>query len=149
MPFCFSLKIMTLCQTLSNTFKIWRKTSFTSNPSSKDLYILWYIKKGWLIQEFPGFKPDWFLEIKLFPIRNLDISFNTSLKFFFTNWKLWDCSVIFQIFFIIFLMNWNHISIFPFYGKEPVLIHGLNRKFWSCEYGSCHDRELYLDLSFV
>ena len=83
MPFCFSLKIIPLCQTFSNTFEISRKTPLTSNPSSKDLHISWVIDKSWLIQESPGLKPDWFEEMKLFSIRNLDISLNISLSSIF------------------------------------------------------------------
>ena len=78
MLFCFSLKIILLCQNSSNAFEILQKTPFTSNPSSKDLYILWLINKTWLIQESSGLKPDWFEEIKLFSLRNLNISLNIS-----------------------------------------------------------------------
>ena len=69
MPFRFSLKIIPLCQTLSNTFEISRKTPLTLNPSSGELCISWVIDKGWLTQESPGLKLDWFEEIKLFSIR--------------------------------------------------------------------------------
>ena len=48
--------------------------------SSRDLYISWVIDKRWLIQEFPGLKPDWFKEMKLFLIRNLNISLNINLS---------------------------------------------------------------------
>ena len=39
MPICYSLKIMSLYQTLTNAFEISRKTPLTSNPSSKDLHV--------------------------------------------------------------------------------------------------------------
>ena len=67
MPFCFNLKIIPLCQTLSNAFEISRKMPLTSNPSSKDLHISCVIDKCWLIQESPGLKPDWFEEISKKP----------------------------------------------------------------------------------
>ena len=46
MPFCFSLTITYLCQTLSNAFEVSRKTPLTSNLSSKDLCILWVTEKA-------------------------------------------------------------------------------------------------------
>ena len=57
-PFCFSLKIIPLCQTLSNAFEISRKTPLTSKPSPKDVYISLVIDKSWLMQESLGLKPD-------------------------------------------------------------------------------------------
>ena len=49
-PFCFSLKIIPSCHTLSNAFEISRKTPLTSNQLSKDLCISWVIDKSCLIQ---------------------------------------------------------------------------------------------------
>ena len=83
MPFCFSLRIIPLCQTLSNTFEMSRKAPLTSNPPLKDLHISWVIDKSWLMQESSGLKPGWFTEIKLFSIRNLNISLNISLSSIF------------------------------------------------------------------
>ena len=57
-----------------------RETPVTSKPSPKGVYISWVIDKRWVIQESPGLKPDWFEEIKLFSIRNLNISLNISLS---------------------------------------------------------------------
>ena len=45
-PFCFSSEIKPLCQTLSNAIEISRKTPLTSNLSSKDVHILWFIDKS-------------------------------------------------------------------------------------------------------
>ena len=45
-PFCFSSKIKPSCQTLSNAIEISRKTRLTSNLSSKDVHILWFIDKS-------------------------------------------------------------------------------------------------------
>ena len=42
-----------------------KKTPLTSNPLSKDVKIQWVIDNSWLIQESPGWKPDWFLEMSL------------------------------------------------------------------------------------
>ena len=42
-PFCFNFKTRPLCQTLSNTFDISRKTPLTSHPSSNDSNIIWAI----------------------------------------------------------------------------------------------------------
>ena len=41
-----------------------KKTLLTSKSLSKDIKMLWVIKNSWLIQESPGWKPDWFLEMK-------------------------------------------------------------------------------------
>ena len=40
MPFCFNLKMIPSCHTLSNAFDISRKTLLTSNPSSNDFIYL-------------------------------------------------------------------------------------------------------------
>ena len=45
MPFCFSMTITSLCQTLSNAFEVSRKTPLTLNLSSKDLCISWVKEK--------------------------------------------------------------------------------------------------------
>ena len=47
-PFCFNLKIIHLCHTLSNAFDITKKTLLASNLSSHDLYISFVIEKNWL-----------------------------------------------------------------------------------------------------
>ena len=60
-------------------FEISRKTPLTSNPH-QDLHISWVLDKSWLIQESSGLEPGWFEEIKLFSIRNLNISLNISLS---------------------------------------------------------------------
>ena len=88
MLFCFSLKIIPLCQILSNTFQISSKTPLTSNPTSKDPYISWVIDKIWLMQGSPSLRPDWFEKIKLFSIRNLNISLNISLSGIFPQIKI-------------------------------------------------------------
>ena len=39
------------------------------------------IERSWLIQESPGLKPDWFLDIKLFSMKNSSIlSYNNLTK---------------------------------------------------------------------
>ena len=54
-----------------------KKTDRTSWPSSKDLYIWCVIDRSWLVQEPPGLKPDWFCDIKLFSVKNLNmLSYN-------------------------------------------------------------------------
>ena len=62
-----------------NAFEI----RLTSNPSSKDLNVSRVINESWLIQESLGLEPDWFEEIKLFSIRNLNISLNIVSQVFF------------------------------------------------------------------
>ena len=62
------------CQTTSNAFTMSRNTPRTSYPSSNDAYISWVIDKSWLMQEPPGLKPDWFVEIRWFVMRKLNIS---------------------------------------------------------------------------
>ena len=65
MLFCVNLKIRLACQTLSKGLDMSKKTRLTSNPLSKDVKISWVIDNSWLIQESPGWKPDWFLEMSL------------------------------------------------------------------------------------
>ena len=65
MPFCFNLKISRSYQTLSNALDKSKKTLLTSNPLSKEGKILWVINNSWLMQESPGWKPNWFLEMSL------------------------------------------------------------------------------------
>ena len=65
MPFCFSLKISPSCQTLSKVLVMSKETLPTSNPFSKDVKISWVIDNNWLMQESPGWKADWFLEMSL------------------------------------------------------------------------------------
>ena len=65
MPFGFNLKIRPSCQTLSKALDMSKKTFVTSNPLSEDVKISWVIFNSWLIQELPGWKPDWFLELSL------------------------------------------------------------------------------------
>ena len=55
-PFCSNLKIRPSCQTLSN-----------AKPYQMSI-------KNWLIQESPGLKPDWFVEIRRFVVKKLNIS---------------------------------------------------------------------------
>lgn len=59
MTFCFRLKIIPLCHTLSNVFYVSRMMLLTPNPSSNDLYILCVTDKHWLTQELTSLKlPD-------------------------------------------------------------------------------------------
>ena len=51
------------CQALSNAFDMSKNTPWTTCPSLNDAYISWVIDKNWLMQEPPGLKPDWFVEI--------------------------------------------------------------------------------------
>ena len=59
------MKISPSCQTLSKAFDMSKKTLLTSNSLSKDIKISWVIDNSWVIQGPPGWKPDWFLEMKL------------------------------------------------------------------------------------
>ena len=65
MPFYFNLKISPSYQTLSKALDMSEKTHLTSNPLSNRVKTSWVIDNGWLIQESPGWKPDWFLEMSL------------------------------------------------------------------------------------
>ena len=42
-----------------------KKALLTSNPLSKGVKISWVIDNRWLMQESPGWKPDWALEMSL------------------------------------------------------------------------------------
>ena len=57
-----------------------KKTLLTSNPVSKNVKILWVIDKSWLIQESPGWEPDWFLEMSLLAKKQVNISLKISLS---------------------------------------------------------------------
>ena len=75
--FCFNLKIIPLCHTLSKAFDVSKNTDRTSWRSSKDLYIWCVIDWSWLVQESPSLKPDRFCDIKLFSVKNLNmLSYN-------------------------------------------------------------------------
>ena len=75
MSFCFSLKIIPSCDTLSKTLDISRNTLRTTKPSSNDWYIWRVIDRSWLMQS-PGLKLDGCWEIRSFSIKNTDISLN-------------------------------------------------------------------------
>ena len=62
MPFCFNLKISTLCQALSKAVDMSKKTLVTSNPLLNDVKVSWVIDSSRLIQASTGWKPDWFYE---------------------------------------------------------------------------------------
>ena len=109
MPFCFSLKVILLCQTLSNVSEISRKT-----PLKRLIYFVGYrlklvntgvswfeIRLVWGNQIVFNKRPECFIKYK-------------SLKYFSANWKQLDWSVIFQAFFITLLMNWDYIGFSPF-----------------------------------
>ena len=57
-----------------------KTTLLTSNPLSKDVKILWVIDNSWLMQESPGWKPDWFLELSLLAEKQINISLQISLS---------------------------------------------------------------------
>ena len=65
MLFYFNLKIRPSCQTLSKALDMSKETVLTSNPLSKDVKISWVIDSSWLIQESPGWKPNWLVEMSL------------------------------------------------------------------------------------
>ena len=52
----------------------------TSNPLSEDVKILLVTDNSWLIQESPGWKPDWFLELRLLAEKQINISLKISLS---------------------------------------------------------------------
>ena len=71
------MKIRPLCHTLSKAFDMSKNTDRTSRPSSKDLYIGCVVDRSWLVQESPGLNLDWFCNIKLFSVKNLNmLSYN-------------------------------------------------------------------------
>ena len=97
-PSCSNLKMRPLCQTLSDAFDMTRNAPRTSHPSSNDLYIPWVVDKSWLIQESPGYKPDWFVEIRSFVVKKSDISlYNRHSNIFPHSGKseIGDCSSFF------------------------------------------------------
>ena len=69
MLFYFNSKISPSCQTLSKALDMSKKTLLTSHPLSKDEQISWVIDNSWLMQESPGWQPDWFLEMSLLPVK--------------------------------------------------------------------------------
>ena len=60
----FQFEINPIVPDISKILDMSKKTLLTSKSLSKDIKMLWVIKNSWLIQESPGWKPDWFLEMK-------------------------------------------------------------------------------------
>ena len=58
----------------------YQKNHLSLQTRHQKIYISWVIDKSWLMQESPGLKPSWFEEIKLFSIKNLNISLNISFS---------------------------------------------------------------------
>ena len=50
-----------------------RKALLTFNPPTKDIKISWVIDNSWLIQESPGWRPDWILEMSLLAEKQINI----------------------------------------------------------------------------
>ena len=65
MRLCFNLTISPSCQNLSKALDISKKKLLTSNSLSKVVKVSWVIDKTSLMQESPGWKPDWFLDMSL------------------------------------------------------------------------------------
>ena len=80
MSFCFNLKISPSCQTLSKALDMSKETLLTSDPLSKDVKISWVIDNSWLMQESPGWKPDWFLQMTLLAEKLINISLKITLS---------------------------------------------------------------------
>ena len=59
---------------------MFKKTLLTFNPLSKYVKIYWVIDNSWLMQESPGWKPDWLLEMKLLAEKWINISLKISLS---------------------------------------------------------------------
>ena len=57
-----------------------KKTLLTFNPLSKYVKIYWVIDNSWFMQESPGWKPDWLLEMKLLAEKWINISLKISLS---------------------------------------------------------------------
>ena len=85
---CFNLKISPLCQIPSKVLDISKKTLLTSNPLSKDVKVLCVLDNGWLIQEWPGFKPNWFLRDKF--IREETVKHFVKNKYFENILAYWN-----------------------------------------------------------
>ena len=82
------MKVSLSCQTLSRALDMSKKTLLTFNPLSKDAKISWVIDNSWLIQESPGWKPNWFLEMNLISGEIVKhFVKNKSFKYFTTNRK--------------------------------------------------------------
>ena len=65
MVLCFNLETSPSYQALSKALDMSKKALLTSNPLSKGVKISWVIDNRWLMQESPGWKPDWALEMSL------------------------------------------------------------------------------------
>ena len=64
---------MPLCQTFPSTFNILQNTPLSSYALLSDLWISWVIDGTWLLKEYPSLKPNRFLAINLFSIKNWNI----------------------------------------------------------------------------
>ena len=115
MPFCFNLKISPSCQTLSKTLDMSKKTILTFNPLSKDIELSWVIDSSWLVQELPGRKRNWFLEMSLLVQKQLNLSLKISLSNIYHKSEVKKLADNFQYFVCHFL--WMG-TIFPFFHSE-------------------------------
>ena len=91
MLFCFVFR----CRSLSKSFVVFKTTSLTSKPLSKDVKISWVINRGLFMQESPGLNPDCFRQNKLlskmyFNMISYIICFETLLQIgrSQTRWKI-------------------------------------------------------------
>ena len=57
-----------------------RRRLLTSISLSSDIKILWVIDSSWLIQESPGWKPGWYLDMSLLGKKQLNISLKITLS---------------------------------------------------------------------
>ena len=76
-------------------------------------------------------KPDWFEEIKLFSIRNPNISLNISLSSTFPEIEAMGLVGNFQALFIMSLINWDYLRFFPFQWKRTS-VDALNKMNCKC-----------------
>ena len=137
MPFCFNLKIIPSCYTLSNAFNISRKLLRTSNPSSNDLYISCVIDKSWLTQVSPSLKADWFCKLRLFLIKNGNISLNSKRSRILKTVCCFSCEKALRSPFSIQMEK--RYSIYIHWKLVPTVYKYIFHKFSTSECWSYHD----------
>ena len=146
-PFCFKLERRPLCQTLLNALDMSRKTPLVSRPSSSDWYIPRVIHNSCLMHESPGLNPDWLWRLVHFQKKNRGFSYKLSVLVFYHKQvatRLHDSFQLAVFIYFIFFMNWDNISFFNSMGNFP-LSRLSHRRYFTCEYWSCQNHELYLD----
>ena len=108
---------------MSKILVISRKSPLTSNPSSEDWYISCVIDVNWFVHESPGLKPDWFGEIKSFPMKYSNrLLYINRWRTFPQIWSRDTGRKFFKIYWSLFLWTGITFDIFHSLRNSPCLM---------------------------